>query len=95
MRSLCEPENRLVGYWEDHGTSFDGDMARMAKDPKTRECWTHTDDYEKAMSDFIARQPMERIGTPEEIAALAVYLASDDSGFTTGRTHAIDGGWAI
>jgi 2-keto-3-deoxy-L-fuconate dehydrogenase len=54
-----------------------------------------TGDYEKALSDFVARQPMGRIGTPDEIAALALYLASDDSGFTTGQTHAIDGGWII
>ncbi len=44
--------------------------------------------------DFIARQPMGRLGRPEEIAALAVYLASDESAFTTGAIHLIDGGWA-
>lgn len=54
-----------------------------------------TGNYEQALTDFIARQPMGRIGTAEEIAALALYLASDDSAFTTGQTHAIDGGWAI
>ncbi|WP_044026463.1 SDR family oxidoreductase [Ruegeria sp. TM1040] len=54
-----------------------------------------TGDYEQARKDFIARQPMGRIGKAEEIAALALYLASDESGFTTGQTHAIDGGWAI
>ncbi len=43
----------------------------------------------------IARQPMGRIGKAEEIAALATYLASDESGFTAGQTHAIDGGWAV
>lgn len=53
-----------------------------------------TGDYEKAMRDFIARQPMGRIGDPVEIAALVVYLASDESAFTTGQTHIIDGGWA-
>lgn len=53
-----------------------------------------TGDYEQAMKAFIARQPMGRIGRPEEIAALAVYLGSDESSFTTGQTHAIDGGWA-
>jgi 2-keto-3-deoxy-L-fuconate dehydrogenase len=42
---------------------------------------------------FVARQPMGRLGRPEEIAALAVYLASDESAFTTGQTHVIDGGW--
>lgn len=43
---------------------------------------------------FIARQPIGRLGTPEEIAALAVYLAADESGYTTGAVHVIDGGWA-
>jgi 2-keto-3-deoxy-L-fuconate dehydrogenase len=53
-----------------------------------------TGDYEAALSAFIARQPMGRIGTPQEIAAMAVYLGSDESGFTTGQTHIVDGGWA-
>ncbi len=53
-----------------------------------------TGDYEGAMAAFIARQPMGRIGTPDEIAALAIYLASDESRFTTGQAHIIDGGWA-
>ena len=50
-------------------------------------------DYEKARAAFIARQPMGRLGTPEEIADLAVYLAT--ATFTTGRAYAIDGGWAL
>jgi 2-keto-3-deoxy-L-fuconate dehydrogenase len=50
---------------------------------------------EKAYSDFVARQPMGRLGRPEEIAALAVYLASDESNFTTGQTHIIDGGFSV
>lgn len=54
-----------------------------------------TGEYEKALSDFVARQPMGRVGTATEIAELALYLASDASSFTTGQTHAIDGGWAI
>ena len=54
-----------------------------------------TGDYEKALNDFVSRQPMGRVGKPDEIAALAVYLASDDSGFTTGQCHVIDGGWAL
>ncbi|HEY2561550.1 MAG TPA: SDR family oxidoreductase [Caldimonas sp.] len=44
---------------------------------------------------FVARQPLGRLGTPAEIAALAVYLASDESAFTTGTTQVIDGGWSI
>jgi 2-keto-3-deoxy-L-fuconate dehydrogenase len=53
-----------------------------------------TGDYEAAMKAFIARQPMGRIGRPEEIAALAVHLASDESAFTTGQACVIDGGWS-
>ena len=52
-----------------------------------------TGDYESAMKAFIARQPMGRIATAEEIAALVVYLASDESAFTTGHPFVIDGGW--
>jgi 2-keto-3-deoxy-L-fuconate dehydrogenase len=44
---------------------------------------------------FVDRQPMGRIGRPEEIAALAVYLASDESAFTTGQAHLVDGGFAL
>jgi 2-keto-3-deoxy-L-fuconate dehydrogenase len=44
---------------------------------------------------FVARQPMGRLGRAEEIAALALYLASDESAFTTGQIHVIDGGWTI
>jgi len=54
-----------------------------------------TGDYDKALAEFIARQPLGRVGSTHEIAALALYLASDDSAFTTGQTHAIDGGWAL
>jgi 2-keto-3-deoxy-L-fuconate dehydrogenase len=52
-------------------------------------------DYEQARSAFIARQPMGRLGTPEEIAELAVYLGSDASAFTTGQAHVIDGGMTM
>ncbi|MCL6283305.1 SDR family oxidoreductase [Ruegeria sp. 2012CJ41-6] len=54
-----------------------------------------TGDYDKAMDAFVARQPMGRLGTAEEIAKLALYLASDDSAYTTGQAFAIDGGWSI
>lgn len=52
-------------------------------------------DYEKSRAAFIARQPVGRLGTAEEIAALVIYLASDESAFTTGDTHVIDGGWSL
>ena len=49
---------------------------------------------EQAEAWFVARQPMGRVGKTAEIAALAVYLASDESGFTTGTAQIIDGGWS-
>jgi 2-keto-3-deoxy-L-fuconate dehydrogenase len=52
-------------------------------------------DVEKVRSEFVARQPMGRIGNSEEIAALAVYLASDESSYTTGQIHIIDGGFTL
>ena len=50
-------------------------------------------DYEKTRAAFIARQPIGRVGRPEEIADLVVYLAS--ATYTTGAIHIIDGGWSI
>ena len=62
--------------------------------PSLHERLRATGDYEAAKAAFIARQPIGRIGQPEEIAALVVYLASDESAYTTGVAHVIDGGWA-
>ncbi|MCB1439241.1 MAG: SDR family oxidoreductase [Nitratireductor sp.] len=61
--------------------------------PSLHERLKATGDYDAALKAFIARQPMGRIGTPEEIAALALYLASEEAGFTTGQIHVVDGGW--
>jgi 2-keto-3-deoxy-L-fuconate dehydrogenase len=52
-------------------------------------------DAEAARAAFLARQAMGRLGTPDEIANLALYLASDESSFTTGQAFLIDGGWTI
>jgi len=52
-----------------------------------------TGDAARARAEFVSRQPMGRIATAQEIAELALYLASDASAFTTGATHIIDGGW--
>lgn len=52
-------------------------------------------DYEEARKAFVARQPMGRIASADEIAHLAVYLASDESLFVTGQPYVIDGGWSV
>ena len=62
--------------------------------PSLEDRLAATGDYESAHREFVARQPMGRIGEPEEIADLALYLASDESAFTTGQCHVIDGGWS-
>ncbi len=53
------------------------------------------DDPEAARRGFIARQPMGRLGTPEEIAAIVLYLAADESAYTTGQLFVVDGGITI
>lgn len=50
--------------------------------------------HDEAMRRFVSRQPMGRVARAEEIASLATYLASDESAFTTGHAHVIDGGWS-
>jgi 2-keto-3-deoxy-L-fuconate dehydrogenase len=61
--------------------------------PSLAERMRATGDEQAARSAFIARQPMGRLGRADEVAALAVYLGSDESAFTTGQAHVIDGGW--
>ncbi|MBB5712269.1 SDR family oxidoreductase [Sphingomonas xinjiangensis] len=61
--------------------------------PSLHQRLRDTGDYEGAWASFKARQPMGRVGDPQEIAALALYLASDESAFTTGQIHVVDGGW--
>lgn len=61
--------------------------------PSLEQRLRDTGNFESAYRDFTARQPMGRIGEPAEIANLALYLASDESAFTTGQIHIIDGGW--
>lgn len=62
--------------------------------PSLDERLQATGDAAKARAEFVSRQPMGRIARAEEIAELALYLASDASSFTTGSTHIIDGGWS-
>lgn len=61
--------------------------------PSLQDRLRATGDFDKARAEFVARQPMGRIGTPDEIADLVLYLAS--ATYTTGQIHVIDGGWAI
>jgi len=66
--------------------SWEGRVDALAEEAGSRE---------KARDMFVSRQPMGRVGTAEEVAALAVHLASDESAFTTGVAVAIDGGWSL
>lgn len=59
--------------------------------PSLHERWKATGDFEAAKKAFIARQPIGRIAKPEEVAELALYLAT--ATYTTGQVHVIDGGW--
>ena len=63
--------------------------------PSWQDRVNQSPDPVQAKKDFIARQPMGRFGTAEEIAAIAIYLASDESTFTTGTTFSVDGGISI
>ncbi|MGC2400629.1 MAG: SDR family oxidoreductase [Acidobacteriaceae bacterium] len=78
-----------------HGIRCNAICPGTVQSPSLEERIAAQGDVEKVRREFVARQPMGRLGRPEEIAALAVYLASDESGFTTGQTHVVDGGWNI
>ena len=73
-----------------------GTIESPSLDDRIRTLAKNTARPEKAVrQDFINRQPMGRLGTAQEIAALAVYLASDESSYTTGQIHLADGGFAL
>lgn len=63
--------------------------------PSLEQRLAATGDFEQALAAFKARQPMGRLGQPEEIAEMVCHLASDLSAFTTGQAFAVDGGWSI
>lgn len=63
--------------------------------PSLNDRLAATGDFDKALAAFKARQPMGRLGRPEEIAEMVCYLAGDLAAFTTGQAFAVDGGWSI
>jgi 2-keto-3-deoxy-L-fuconate dehydrogenase len=67
--------------------SLDGRITAVAK--------STGQSFEAVREAFIARQPIRRLGTTQEVAALAVFLASDESSYITGQPHLIDGGMAL
>ncbi|AVA14918.1 MULTISPECIES: SDR family oxidoreductase [Sphingopyxis] len=78
----------------DQGIRCNAICPGTVQSPSLEQRLAATGDFATALAAFTARQPMGRIGQPEEIAALALYLASDASAFTTGQCHIIDGGWS-
>lgn len=63
--------------------------------PSLHERWAATGNVEVARNSFVSRQPMGRLGSPDEVAAVAAMLASDESAFMTGTNVVIDGGWTL
>ncbi len=74
-----------------HGVRCNAICPGTVESPSLQDRLSATGDYEAAHAAFVARQPMGRIGRPDEIAELVVYLAG--ATFTTGQIHVIDGGW--
>ena len=81
----------MAADYTDKGIRVNAIAPGTVDSPSLHERWHATGDFESAKKAFIARQPIGRIGKPEEIADLAVYLAG--ATYTTGQVHVIDGGW--
>ncbi|MGV8838435.1 SDR family oxidoreductase [Cellvibrio sp.] len=77
-----------------HGIRCNAICPGTVQTPSLEQRLHATGDYETAYKNFVARQPMGRLGTAREMAELALYLASDASAFTTGTINVIDGGWS-
>jgi 2-keto-3-deoxy-L-fuconate dehydrogenase len=81
----------MAADYTDKGVRVNAIAPGTVDSPSLHERWHATGNFEAAKKAFIARQPIGRIGKPEEIADLAVYLAG--ATYTTGQVHVIDGGW--
>ncbi|WP_428377101.1 SDR family oxidoreductase [Lichenicoccus sp.] len=77
-----------------HGIRANAICPGTVDSPSLQDRMRAQGDYETARAGFLARQPMGRLGTPEEIGELVVFLASDDSAFMTGNAVVVDGGWS-
>jgi len=91
----------VIGLTKSVAADFVGQCIRCnaicpgtVESPSLEDRLRATGDYDAARATFTARQPMGRIARADEIARLVVYLASDDSSYTTGAAHVIDGGWS-
>jgi 2-keto-3-deoxy-L-fuconate dehydrogenase len=98
--AYCSSKAAVIGMTKAIAADFVGQGIRCnaicpgtIQTPSLDQRLAATGDYQTAQAAFIARQPMGRLGRPEEIAELVLYLASDASSFTTGVAHVIDGGW--
>ena len=85
----CEPGARPFESYHIHVLFYPDGVEQFSNN-------THNSKYARSLRKaFIERQPMGRLATADEIAALVVYLASEESAFTTGTTQIIDGGWSL
>ena len=78
-----------------HGVRVNAICPGTVETPSLQGRINQNADPTAARAAFVARQPMGRLGTAEEVANLAVYLASDEASYTTGAIHVIDGGWTM
>lgn len=100
--AYCASKGAVVGLTRSIALDFVGDGIRCnaicpgtVQSPSLDDRLAATGNAAEARTAFIARQPMGRIGSAEEVALLALYLASDESAYTTGTAVAIDGGWTM
>lgn len=84
----------LAADYVGHGIRCNTICPGTIETPSLEDRMRASGEYEATRDAFIARQPIGRLGHPDEIAELALYLASDVSAFTTGQCHIIDGGWS-